>query len=601
MAELAPHIKEIVQAGGQFQMKTRGHSMEPTLIDGKSIVTLTAPTDLKVGDIVLFERQNDEALPRESDVKSGSKFVLHRIVAVNEAAPDSEVNEATAVNEAAPGNETAPDSAAENSVNQTYNIRGDNCFDVDKNVRAGQIIAKVANYTTKADFNAVFVTEQFAYVRENITNLFNQVGIDHIFLKGVVIREFYPERWMRTSADLDLLVREEQYDLAIETLKKEYTLEGKGTVHAVFKTMDGLTIELHHTLIHETENPASAKVTDRVWDDARPARIARPSGAGAQTAETETRTEIGAQSSGAGAQTAEIETRTETGARSAAAEATAAETSARSADTTRASATHEYEMSPEMFIFYYIAHMVNHFESGSCGIKSFSDLWYINRAIENGLLERPDSEKLQAMLEESGLVKFYEVANKLVRVWYLEEEYDELTKKFEKYVLTGGMYGTLRRRVIANRIKMENAESRQGRRSAVKQSANAGAGTARQVGTDKNRQAGTATAQPTDTADKNRQAGADTNRQPRAGTAHAGFASRLKYIIERANTPYTKLVYIYPVLRKQRWLTPACRVLWWFKNSQRAFSEIRESRKATNESIREVEQLLKELELADRQ
>lgn len=62
----------------------------------------------------------------------------------------------------------------------------------------------------------------------------------------------------------------------------------------------------------------------------------------------------------------------------------------------------EYKMSEELFLLYHIYHMAKHFIHGGCGIKPFIDLWIIKNKI--GF----DGGKAQKMLQESGLLAFYE-------------------------------------------------------------------------------------------------------------------------------------------------------------------------------------------------
>lgn len=62
----------------------------------------------------------------------------------------------------------------------------------------------------------------------------------------------------------------------------------------------------------------------------------------------------------------------------------------------------EYKMSKELFLLYHIYHMAKHFIHGGCGIKPFIDLWIIKNKI--GF----DGGKAQKMLQESGLLAFYE-------------------------------------------------------------------------------------------------------------------------------------------------------------------------------------------------
>ena len=76
---------------------------------------------------------------------------------------------------------------------------------------------------------AVYRYEQLQYELDCICDTFEEAKIPFIPLKGAVIRQYYPEPWMRTSCDIDILVEEEKLSDAISALKKvlEYTSDEK--------------------------------------------------------------------------------------------------------------------------------------------------------------------------------------------------------------------------------------------------------------------------------------------------------------------------------------------------------------------------------------
>lgn len=107
----------------------------------------------------------------------------------------------------------------------------------------------------------------------------------------------------------------------------------------------------------------------------------------------------------------------------------------------------EYQMSKELFLLYHIYHMAKHFINGGCGIKPFIDLWIIKNKV--GF----DEEKAQKMLQESGLLAFFERSTDLVNVWFENKEYDATTLEMENYVLQGGVYGTLEQQLAMSQNK----------------------------------------------------------------------------------------------------------------------------------------------------
>ena len=65
---------------------------------------------------------------------------------------------------------------------------------------------------------AVYRYEKINHELQRLCRTLNEAKIPFIPLKGAVIRQYYPEPWMRTSCDIDILVREEQVEEAARLL-----------------------------------------------------------------------------------------------------------------------------------------------------------------------------------------------------------------------------------------------------------------------------------------------------------------------------------------------------------------------------------------------
>ncbi len=107
-----------------------------------------------------------------------------------------------------------------------------------------------------------------------------------------------------------------------------------------------------------------------------------------------------------------------------------------------------YELPDEMIYFYHISHIAKHFETGGCGVKPFVDLWLLEG------LDNADVQKRNALLDEGGILKFGNVMRKLSRVWYGIDEHDRSTLQTERFVIEGGMYGSLENHVKMQRDKV---------------------------------------------------------------------------------------------------------------------------------------------------
>ncbi|MBQ7225172.1 MAG: nucleotidyltransferase family protein [Clostridia bacterium] len=106
---------------------------------------------------------------------------------------------------------------------------------------------------------------------DEVCACFDKERIDYIPLKGAVVRSFYPKPWMRTSCDIDILVRERDLKRAVEALVSAcgYRVEGKENYHDVsLFSPFGMHLELHHSI---KENiPKYDELLTQVWEFSSP-------------------------------------------------------------------------------------------------------------------------------------------------------------------------------------------------------------------------------------------------------------------------------------------------------------------------------------------
>ena len=180
-------------------------------------------------------------------------------------------------------------------------------------------------------FAAVMRYEQLEHALGKLCAVLEEEKIPFLPLKGSVLRKHYPEPWMRTSCDIDILVREEDVERASELLvgRCGYA-RGVKSSHDVSLLADGKHVELHYDLVEEGLAASSAEVLRSVWE----------------------------------------------------------------ASTVCDGYRYRYEMPDAMFYFYHVAHMAKHFENGGCGIRPFIDLWILDHLAgadsdgRNALLEK---------------------------------------------------------------------------------------------------------------------------------------------------------------------------------------------------------------------
>ena len=226
---------------------------------------------------------------------------------------------------------------------------------------------------------ALYRYEQLNFALGEICQTLEAAEIPFLPLKGSVIRPYYPEPWMRTSCDIDVLVHEEDLDRAVAALTEgmNYRSGVKGSHDIPLFSPGGMHIELHYVLVEDdVANQANATLSN-VWQ---------------YTCEKE-------------------------------------------------GYTYHMVMSDEMFYFYHIAHMAKHFEYGGCGIRSFLDLWILEQKIVY------DTEKRDELLKKGDLFTFAMASEMLSKVWFGDGMDTEVTQSMEKYILHGGVYGTMDNKV----------------------------------------------------------------------------------------------------------------------------------------------------------
>lgn len=134
-----------------------------------------------------------------------------------------------------------------------------------------EAFGSVAKAFEKEQMSALFRCENIVYEIERISQLFSENGIDHILLKGAVIRDLYPEPWMRTSCDIDVLIREGDIDAAIKHLTEKlgFSYDGNRSYHDVsLYSPGGVHLELHFSIMENIE--ILDRVLSRVWEFASP-------------------------------------------------------------------------------------------------------------------------------------------------------------------------------------------------------------------------------------------------------------------------------------------------------------------------------------------
>lgn len=242
---------------------------------------------------------------------------------------------------------------------------------------------KQADRFSKRVLAAVWHYEKLAYEAGRIGRVLSSNGISYIPLKGAVLRQYYPEPWMRTSCDVDILVHQADMEKAAGALVREldYRFEEKDkTPHDWQLHAPGdIEVELHFGLVEPGRAKEAGRVLAHVWDHATP-------------------------------------------------------------DPAADDACRQLLDDP-MFYFYHVAHMAKHIEIGGCGVRPFLDLWVLSHRVPHDRAARAE------LLEKGGLSAFEQAAVRLSEVWFSGAEPDNLTADLQDFLLAGGLYGTVETRV----------------------------------------------------------------------------------------------------------------------------------------------------------
>lgn len=103
--------------------------------------------------------------------------------------------------------------------------------------------------------------------QERVKKHLEKSEIPFIMLKGAVVRDYYPEAWMRTSSDIDVLVPRDMLSRAacLFSESDEYKVSEIAPDDAAFYAKSGVRVEIHTLFDGDGEDNA---MLDSAWADA---------------------------------------------------------------------------------------------------------------------------------------------------------------------------------------------------------------------------------------------------------------------------------------------------------------------------------------------
>ena len=102
-----------------------------------------------------------------------------------------------------------------------------------------------------------------------VSSALDEAGIPYIPLKGAVLRHLYPDITLRTSSDIDVLVKETDLDKAVAVLEEKTDFKtDKRNYHDVSMISSRVHLELHFTIKENSEG--IDQVLEKAWNYANP-------------------------------------------------------------------------------------------------------------------------------------------------------------------------------------------------------------------------------------------------------------------------------------------------------------------------------------------
>ena len=136
-------------------------------------------------------------------------------------------------------------------------------------LKQNALVPKANNEFEKIIFKAAYRYEKIKYEYDAACDALEKAQIPFLPLKGAVIRRYYPEAWMRTSCDIDILVHKEDINNAITCLTETcgYIEKEHATHDVSLFSPTGIHVELHFDLVEEGRANNSANVLQSVWEN----------------------------------------------------------------------------------------------------------------------------------------------------------------------------------------------------------------------------------------------------------------------------------------------------------------------------------------------
>lgn len=124
----------------------------------------------------------------------------------------------------------------------------------------------------KVLYGAAMISTRQLYALSRLCDRFTEHGIDHMPIKGSVLKSIYPSNEMRSMGDIDILVRMDQYAHIRPLMLEEGYEEDHESDHEYVWTGKGVHVELHK-LLFQPSNKDYYDYFGECWQFARPTDV----------------------------------------------------------------------------------------------------------------------------------------------------------------------------------------------------------------------------------------------------------------------------------------------------------------------------------------
>lgn len=235
-----------------------------------------------------------------------------------------------------------------------------------------QCLAQIALYTKRAEQVKLLAAE------------LDKTGIDGIFFKGFVVREYYPVAELRTFGDVDILIRKEDREKS-DRLMHNLGYEPHENWEPSYSYLKGSEYyELHSRVIgfNVSDKADYVDYFSHIWEHTQPSEIIK--------------------------------------------------------------LPHAMELTPEYHFLYLLAHIAKHISGSGAGARMYLDIAFFIRHAGSGM----DWNRIAEELQKLNLADFANVALTAVERWFgvkspltLRAVPEDVIDDFLEFTLSGGVYG----------------------------------------------------------------------------------------------------------------------------------------------------------------